>query len=126
MCLSYADSIYSKNVIIYNMMPNVDPRQLKKMMRRMGMSVDEIAEVEEVIIRTVDKEYIFTEVDVSVMDVKGNKTYQISGNPKVVHRLNEKDVALIVEKTGVSAEEARVALKKVDGDLAQAILDLST
>ena len=108
------------------MMPNVDPRQLKKMMRRMGMSVDEIEGVEKVLIRTSDKEYIFTDVAVSVMDVKGDKTYQISGNPKVIERLNEEDVALVIEKTGASIEDAQAALKKADGDLAQAILDLSS
>jgi nascent polypeptide-associated complex subunit alpha len=107
------------------MMPNVDPRQLKKMMHRMGMSVDEIEGVEEVIIRTVDKEYIFTDVDVSIMDVKGSKTYQISGNPVVANRLSEEDITLVMEKTGASTEEARAALKKANGDLAQAILDLS-
>ena len=108
------------------MMPNVDPRQLKKMMRRMGMSVNEIEGVEKVLIRTRDKEYIFTDVAVSVMDVKGDKTYQISGNPKVIERLNEEDVALVIEKTGASIEDAQAALKKADGDLAQAILDLSS
>ena len=91
----------------------------------MGMSVDEIEGVEEVIIRTVDKDYVFTDVDVSVMDVKGTKTYQISGNPKVVARLSQEDIALVREKTGVSTEEASAALKKAGGDLAQAILDLS-
>jgi nascent polypeptide-associated complex subunit alpha len=108
------------------MMPNVDPRQLKKMMRRMGMSVDEIEGVEKVLIRTRDKDYIFTDVAVSVMDVKGDKTYQISGNPEVINRLDEEDVALVIEKTGVSIDDARAALKKADGDLAQAILDLSS
>ena len=107
------------------MMPNVDPRQLKKMMQRVGMSIDEIKEVQKVIISTADKEYIFTDATVSIMGVKGEKTYQINGIPKIVDRLSEEDVALVVEKTGTSTEEARIALKKADGDIAQAILDLS-
>ena len=106
-------------------MPNVDPRQLKKMMRRMGMSVDEIEEVQKVIISTADKEYIFRDATVSIMGVKGEKTYQISGIPEIADRLSEEDIALVVEKTEASMEEARTALKKADGDIAQAILDLS-
>ncbi|HDS59783.1 MAG TPA: nascent polypeptide-associated complex protein [Thermoplasmatales archaeon] len=107
------------------MMPNVDPRQLQKIMKRMGMSVDEIEGVEEVIIRTADREYVFTGASVSVMNVKGEKTYQVSGTPKIVDRLSPQDVALVAEKTGRSREEARAALQKADGDIAQAILDLS-
>lgn len=107
------------------MMPNVDPRQLQKIMKRMGMSVEEIEGVEEVIIRTAHKEYVFKPASVSVMSVKGEKTYQVSGTPQIVDRLSPEDVALVAEKTGTSREEARAALQKADGDIAQAILDLS-
>ncbi|MEA2054991.1 MAG: nascent polypeptide-associated complex protein [Candidatus Thermoplasmatota archaeon] len=108
------------------MMPNVDPRQLNKIMKRMGMSVEEIEGVEEVIIRTADREYVFKDAEVTVMKVKGQKAYQIAGTPEVIKKLNEEDVKLVSEKTGKSVEEAKDALRKADGDIAQAIIDLSS
>ncbi|HHH77764.1 MAG TPA: nascent polypeptide-associated complex protein [Thermoplasmatales archaeon] len=107
------------------MMPNMDPRQLKKIMQRMGMSVSEIEGVEEVIIKTPEADYIFKDAEVTVMDVKGQKTYQIAGSPDIVKKMSEEDAKLVAEKTGKSIEEARKALEKAGGDIAQAIIDLS-
>jgi len=103
----------------------MDPRQLKKIMQRMGMSVSEIEDVEEVIIKTPGADYIFRDAEVTIMDVKGQKTYQIAGNPEIVKKMNEEDAKLVAEKTGKSIEEARKALEKAGGDIAQAIIDLS-
>ena len=108
------------------MMPNMDPRQLKKIMQRMGMSVTEIEDVEEVIIRTPDTEYLFKDAEVTVMDEKGQKTYQIAGKPEIIKKVNEDDAKLVAEKTGKSIEEARKALEEADGDIAQAIISLSS
>ncbi|MFO8132811.1 MAG: nascent polypeptide-associated complex protein [Thermoplasmatota archaeon] len=107
------------------MMPNVNPKQLQKLMRQMGMSMDQLEGVEEVVIRTADKEYRFADAEVNVMEVKGDKTYQVTGTAEVVDRMSEDDVNLVAEKTGKSRDEARAALKKTDGDIAQAIIDLS-
>jgi len=103
----------------------MDPRQLKKIMQRMGMSVSEIEGVEEVIIKTPEADYIFKDAEVTVMDVKGQKTYQIAGSPDIVKKMSEEDAKLVAEKTGKSIEEARKALEKAGGDIAQAIIDLS-
>ena len=108
------------------MMPNVDPRQLKKMMQRMGMSVEEIEDVEEVIIKTPGVDYVFRDAEVTVMNVKGQKTYQIAGKPELVKKLSEEDAKLVAEKTGKSVEEAKKALEAADGDIAQAIINLSS
>jgi nascent polypeptide-associated complex subunit alpha len=108
------------------MMPNMDPRQLKKIMQRMGMSVSEIEEVEEVVIKTPEAEYVFRDAEVTVMDVKGQKTYQIAGSPEIVKKMNEEDAKLVADKTGKSVEEAKEALEKAGGDIAQAIIDLSS
>ena len=40
--------------------------------------------------------------------------------------MKEEDIQLIAEKTGKSIEEARKALEKADGNIAQAIIDLSS
>ena len=111
------------------MMPgNINPRQMNQMMRRLGISVKNIDNVEKIIIQTDTKEYIFNEAEVTVMDAKGQKTYQITGNPIVKERANDtlnEDIKLIVEQTGKSEEEAKKALEDSNGDIAEAILKLS-
>src|SRR5581483_1097782 len=37
----------------------VDPKRLQAMMRQMGIKMEDIEDVEEVVIRTKDKEYVF-------------------------------------------------------------------
>src|SRR3989304_4046558 len=51
----------------------MNPRQMKQMMRRMGIEQEEIEGVEEVVIRTATKEYIFTQAQVTMMTVQGPK-----------------------------------------------------
>ena len=104
----------------------VNPRQLKKMMNRMGISIKEIEGVEEIIIKTKEKEYVFSDAEVTIMGAQGQETYQISGSPIIKDRLNVEDVKLVAEKSGKTEMEAAQALKKVKGDIAQAILDLTT
>lgn len=103
----------------------MDPRQLKKMMKKMGINVTEM-KADRVIIESGDRRYIFNEPEISIMEVKGQKTYQITGEPKVEIAINEEDVELVAMKTGKSIEEARDALKKANGDIAEAILSLSS
>ena len=95
-------------------------------MRRMGVSVENIEEVEKVTIYTKNEEHVFDSPDVTIMIAQGQKTYQISGEPKVIKRMKEEDIKLVAEKTGRSMEEACKALEKADGNIAQAIIDLSS
>ncbi len=103
----------------------LDDRQLRKMMKRMGINIKEI-KAEKVIIETSDKKYLFKSPNVSIMDMKGQKTYQIVGTPEIITNINEDDVNLVAEKTGKSKEEARKALEETNGDIAQAIINLSS
>jgi len=111
------------------MMPGrINPRQMNQMMKRLGINIKEIENVEQVIIRTDTKEYIFDDAEVTVMDAQGVKTYQISGKPRIVERKEEipqSDIDLVSEQTGKSKEEAKKALEKTNGDIAEAILLLS-
>jgi len=111
------------------MMPGkINPRQMNQMMRRLGISVKNIDNVQKIVIQTDTKEYIFEEAEVVIMDAQGQKTYQITGNPKVKDRTEDtlkEDIKLIMEQTGKSAEEAKKALEESDGDIAEAIIKLS-
>lgn len=114
------------------MMPGMpgkmNARQLNQMMRRFGINVKTIDNVEKVIIQTDKKEYIFEDAEVTIMDAQGQKTYQIAGQPSIKDRkeeTQEEDINLIMEQTGKSKEEAAQALKEANGDIAQAILKLT-
>ncbi len=103
----------------------MDDKQLRIMMKRMGINIKEL-KAKRVIIETEDKEYVFNNPIVNVMEMKGERTYQITGKVEVKEKIREEDVALVMEKTGKSREEAAKALEEADGDIAQAILNLSS
>jgi len=114
----------------------MNPRQMKAAMKRMGIETEEIADVEEVVIRTAAKEYVFKSAEVSAMTVQGVKTWQVVGEPIVMNRKREgapppekpsipdEDVDLVAEKAGVPKEVARKALEEADGEPAEAIIRL--
>ncbi|HEC88352.1 MAG TPA: nascent polypeptide-associated complex protein [Thermoplasmata archaeon] len=106
------------------MLPMND-RQLRMMMKKMGINIKEM-DAKRVIIETEEKEYIFTNPVVNIMEIKGEKTYQITGKVEVKSKINETDVELVAEKTGKSKEEAKKALEETKGDIAQAIINLSS
>ncbi len=107
----------------------MNPKQMNQMMKKLGINVKDIPNVEKVIILTEKKEYVFSEAEVTVMDAQGQKTYQVVGNPVVANRekkLPKEDIALVVEQTGVSEEKAQKTLKETEGDIAEAIMKLSS
>jgi len=114
--------------MIPGMPGRMNPRQLNQMMRRLGINVKNIDNVEKVVIQTDSKEYIFEDAEVTIMEAQGQKTFQIAGEPTIKDRAKDalkEDINLIVEKTGKTEEEARKALEETKGDIAEAILKLS-
>ncbi len=103
----------------------INPSQMKKMMKQMGIEMETI-EAEEVIIRTKDEELIFKNPTVNKISARGIETFQVTGNYEVVERISisEEDVKLVMEQAGVSEEEARKALEEAKGDIAEALLKL--
>ena len=105
-----------------------NPRQLNQLMKQFGINVKEIDDVVKVVIQTKDKDYIFEDAEVTVMEAQGQKTYQIAGNPKIVEKkedMPKEDILLVMEKTGKTEKEAKKALEESNGDIAEAILKLS-
>jgi len=111
------------------MMPGrMNPKQMSKMMKRLGINVKEIENVKKVVIETDKQKYVFEKAEVTLMDAQGQKTYQIVGTPTIKTKkeeIPEDDIKLVVEQTGCSNEEAKKALKESKGDIAEAILNLS-
>ncbi|USZ69041.1 nascent polypeptide-associated complex protein [Halorussus salilacus] len=117
----------------------LDPRKMKQMMKQMGIDVDEL-DAEEVIIRKSDgEELVFDDPDITVMDARGQETYQVVGEPETRDStagavesgdaeggdagadIPDSDVEIVAGRTGASEDEAREALEATDGDLAAAV-----
>ncbi len=116
------------------MRKRMNPRNAKRMMQRMGMNMGEMPDVQEVIFRTSDKEIVVENAQVAVIDMGGQKIFQVTG--EVSERalesqaanvtIPEEDAQLVADQTGKSIEDAKRALETSDGDLAKAILLLQT
>jgi nascent polypeptide-associated complex subunit alpha len=108
------------------------------MMQKMGMKVDEVANVSQVIIKTDLKDIVIEEPSVTLVTVQGQAMYQIAGGrvsetapqvatqaPQVATQVvPEEDVQLVAQQTGKPVEEARRALLESGGDLVKAIIFL--
>lgn len=109
-------------------MRRLRPRELRRMLRRMGIEASELEGVRRVIIETEDRRITIDGPMVSVMEVGREKIYQIIGGEVTEEELleeieiPEEDVQLVAQQAGVSPEVAREALRQTKGDLAQAIL----
>ncbi|MEM2111573.1 MAG: nascent polypeptide-associated complex protein [Candidatus Bathyarchaeia archaeon] len=111
-------------------MRRINPREARRMMQRMGLNMVPL-DVQETIIRTKDKEIVIENPEVTVLEVQGQKIFQVAGG-KITEKTFEKklsipeeDVQLVAMQANVSLEQAKAALEQTNGDLAQAILLLS-
>jgi len=100
------------------------------MMERMGINQKEIPDVEEVIIMTTTKEIHVRNGSVAEVNFQGNKIFQVSGEIEEIERekktFNEEDVMLVQQQAGVTREKAVAALEEADGEVARAILRLTS
>jgi len=113
-------------------MRRISPREAKRMMQRMGLSMGQVPDVQQVILRTSTKEIIVENPEVAVIDLHGQKVFQVTGEriiEKTIEKkvaIPEEDIQLVAGQTGKSMEEAKRALEETEGDLAKAILLLQT
>jgi len=108
------------------MLPGVNQKQMKQMMRKMGMQQQDI-EATEVIIKTDDADIVILNPSVAKIKMMGQETFQISGEIHVKEKqieIDQDDIDTVVEQTKVSAEDAKKSLEDNNGDIAQAILSL--
>jgi nascent polypeptide-associated complex subunit alpha len=125
----------------------MNPKQMKAMMKRMGIDQKELQGVEEVIVRMRDKEIFFRSPDVTSITAQGQVTYQVVGKPEErplsatadvgtapaeggavdaapTTAYSEEDVALVMAQTGSSEGDVRAALDECEGEVAEAIMKL--
>jgi nascent polypeptide-associated complex subunit alpha len=106
-------------------------RDTARMMAKMGVKMDELPDVTQVIIRTSSKDIVIDTPSVTMVTVQGQAMYQIAGGEvsesqsQIAATSNappDADVQLVAQQTGKSVEESRKALTEAGGDLARAIL----
>jgi nascent polypeptide-associated complex subunit alpha len=106
-------------------------RQMRRMMDKMGLDMSEVPNVQEVIIKTDKKEIIISKPAVTEMKAKDNLIFQIVAESyeekeREVPVFSEDDIQLVCQQASVSKEQAINALAESKGDLARAILLLTT
>ena len=125
----------------------MSPKQMARMMKKMGIEQKDLEGVKEVIIRFTDKEWVISNPQVAFIKQAGAETYQVGGSKteralsgtakaslqdtEIVEEesvpeieIPMEDAALVAGQTGVDSETAKQALKETGGDLAAAILKL--
>ena len=120
-------------------MTRMDSRRARRMMKQMGMNMNEIGDIKRVILQGDKREIIIEGPQVTSINVQGTKMYQIAGGRETEGKPNiapldekksieipEEDILLVAQQANVSIDVARKALETNDGDLAQAIIKLQT
>jgi len=121
-------------------------RQMRRMMDKMGLDMEEIPNVQEVIIKTDKKEIIIPKPSVTEMKSKENSIFQVIAESfeekelevpifseddimLVCQQANcdeEKAKDLVCQQANCDEEKAKDSLAETKGDIAQAILRLTS
>ncbi len=121
------------------LMRRLSSRELKRIMGKFGVNTKEVEDVKEVVLKTSTKEIIIQNPMVTLLEVQGQKIFQVFGEKveektlseelKLLEgdeKISDEDVLLVAQQANVDFEEAKAALKECKGDLAQAILMLTS
>jgi nascent polypeptide-associated complex subunit alpha len=106
------------------MIPNLDPKKMKAVMKQMGISQEEIDALRVIIEKAEGGKITIENPSVTKIIMQGQESFQIVGEIVESEGVSKQDIETIMEKTGCSEKQAEKALKET-GDLAEAILLLS-
>ena len=108
-------------------MGGINPKKMQAMMKQMGIDQDEIEASKVVIEKNDGGKIVINNPSVTKIDMQGQTNFQVSGDISEEEGVDnaEEDIKTIVEKTGVSEDEAKKALSDAEGDLTEALLNLS-
>lgn len=112
----------------------LNPKQMKVMMKRMGVKMDEI-DAEKVIIKCAGKDIVIENPQVVKTTVSGQEMFQVSGEVREERgsmemskesevEVSEEDVKMVADQAKVSEDDALKALEESKGDIAAAIMAL--
>ncbi|MFT4313010.1 MAG: nascent polypeptide-associated complex protein [Candidatus Woesearchaeota archaeon] len=111
------------------MIPGMNPRQMQSMMKKMGIQQVDIP-ASRVIIQSEGKNYIIENPSVQRVNMMGQDTFQITGDvSEETHQakltITNEDIQTVRDQTQATREQAIQAITDAEGDLAQAILQLT-
>jgi len=113
----------------------LSPHELKKLLKRYGVEVEELRGVEKAEFLLGSKKIVVLSPQVVLLKARGQVIYQVIGSdvreestiPSTSEPgtpISEDDLRFIMEHAGVSREKALEALLKAKGDIARAMLIL--
>jgi len=107
------------------MFDGMNPAKMQGMMKKMGISQTQLP-VRKVTFEMDDGNMVIEDPAVIKIMMQGQESYQVTGEAveESADSFSEEDVAMVVEKTGKSEDEVKVALEKAEGDIAEAIMAL--
>ena len=105
------------------MMPNIDPKNMAKMMKQMGIQSQELP-AKRVVIEQEDGAIIIDSPQVTQITVQGQQTFQIAGTISRKSGVSAEDVKMVMESAAVDEKTAKDALESSKGDIAEAIMKL--
>lgn len=109
------------------MFGGVNPKQMQAMMKKMGISQNEIPAKRVIIEKTDGQNIIIKNPNIIKIKMQGQTSFQITGEESFENespQITSEDINLIMEKTGCSQKQAKDALEKTN-DLTLAIMELS-
>jgi nascent polypeptide-associated complex subunit alpha len=106
-------------------------REMRRMLDKMGLEMKDLGNIEEVIIKTETKELYLIKPQVVEMKGKDSTIFQVVATDveekeRETPSLRDEDIVLVMQQANVSREKAIQALMDAKGDLARAILNLTT
>ena len=116
----------------------MNPRQMQKAMKQMGIKQSNVEGVVEVVIRTKNNDIVIRNAEVVCIEMNGTKSYQVSrqesiraagssdegATPQVT--FEDSDIELVMSQTNCDRDKAIAALAATDGQPAEAILKIMT
>jgi len=104
---------------------NMNPKQMQRMLKQFGIKSDEIAAKKVVFELENGTKLVIEKPQVTAIDMKGQKTYTVMGEAVEQKKgIPEEDIKMVMEQAKVDRKKAEAALKKNEGDIAEAILEL--
>jgi nascent polypeptide-associated complex subunit alpha len=106
-------------------------REMRRMLDKMGLEMKDLGNIEEVIIKTETKELYLIKPQVVEMKGKDSTIFQVVATDieekgRETPSLKDEDIILVMQQANVTREKAIQALVDAKGDLAKAILNLTT
>ena len=106
-------------------------RDMRRMLDKFGLNMQEMSYIDAVVIRSDSKEIFLIKPQVIEMKGKESTIFQIIAGDieekeREVPTFSEEDIILVMQQASSSREKAILALTDTKGDIAQAILNLTT